>query len=396
MPSGEMLLVLRVTTDPATGACYSMMAARNMPGDHKVWEVRAHELHKKPCKDPAFTAFTVNREGSEVITVGGGTSSGTESWKRWCTATGELLATGPRHDMTDGCECHPDTATSLCPKLAHVVSVTAVAFSPKGSFFATGDRFGLVITWNAATGGGLVQMHNIHASYWVDIVSISSDEELLASGSQEKVFLWAAGTGLLLRAFDLDPAFSSLTSMCFPPINPDHIVIHHGSSYETRNAKTGELIRAQHAYGFAALSPDGRTMATTDKLDRQPPTWDSNNQLVRLIDTDTGVDRARLELDGPREFGKVAFSPKGDQFIALVSGDAAGHSYRVYDSSTGAVLRRYKLTGRMEECTIAWTPNKIWATERNTAFAMGYHERLGVQSWIIKLDKEVIRLILDQ
>jgi WD40 repeat protein len=399
MPSGEMLLVLRVTTDPATGACYSMMAARNMPGDHKVWEVRAHELHKKPCMDPAFTAFTVNREGSEVITVGGGTSMDT-NWKMWNTATGDLLATGPCHDMTDGCECIDlDTITSLCPKFAHVVAVTAVVFSPKENCFATGDRCGGLITWNTTTGHPMLRMRNVNSNDWVDIVSYSSDGKKLASGSIKNVCLWDVETGGFLRVFRMGLNIR-LSSMHFsaPPIDPDHLVIHHGSSYETWIAETGVLVRIQYGpYRFVVLSPDGRIMATTARLVRQPPTPDENTQLVRLIDTDTGQDRAQLRLQGPKSrFGKVAFSPNSKRIAALVSDDAAGHSCRVYDSSTGAALHKLLLTGRMEEYTIAWTNNIVWERQRNTAFAMGYHDRLGVESWLTKLDKEVIRLILDQ
>ncbi|KAJ1466242.1 quinon protein alcohol dehydrogenase-like superfamily [Baffinella frigidus] len=379
------------------GGVSGTMEARNMEGFHEQWTVQAHELQKKPEKDPIFTAFTVNLEGSLVITVGGGGCMDT-NWKKWNTATGNLLMTGPRHDRTDGCDCSDQTDTSLWPKVAHVVSVTAVVFSPKENCFATGDRFGAVITWNTTTGRPMLRMRNANSNGWVDALSYSSNGKKLASGSTQSVCLWDAETGVFLRVFRMNPN-TLLTSLHFsvPPIDPDHLVIHHGSSYETWIAETAVLVRTQHAYRFVVLSPDGRTMATTDRLARQPPTLDENTQLVRLIDTDTGQDRTQLRLEGPgRRFGKVAFSPDSKRVAALVSQDASEHSCRVYDSSTGAELHKIILTGRMDEFTMTWSHNIVWETQRNTAFAMGYHERLGVNSWIIKLDPGVIRMILDQ
>ena len=66
---------------------------------------------------------------------------------------------------------------------------------------------------------------------------------------------------------------------------------------------------------------------------------------------------------------------------------------RVWDASTGALLRTIKLDAVVY--SVSWGRDWVLDTQKATAFAMGHHPRLGAGSRLQVLDTEMVRMILD-
>jgi len=67
----------------------------------------------------------------------------------------------------------------------------------------------------------------------------------------------------------------------------------------------------------------------------------------------------------------------------------------VWDSSTGALLRTIAL-GRVVVTSVSWGRDWVQDTQKEVAFAMGQHPRLGELSRVLALDAGVVRMILDR
>jgi WD40 repeat protein len=351
------------------------------------WSVQAHHIPQMPDIRQTFMAVAADRRGSAVVSIGGDDTS----WKMWDTTTGNLSMTGAAHDFTGICDCTDQIVSSMCPKLAHVGSLSAVVFSQLGYRFATGDRFGVVITWDATTGEALLMMSNESNTAVCSMLSFSSDGEKMASGSVDRrVFVWDTTTGGLLRTFG--PSNWPMTSLHFlpPPANPDLLVVHKTYTYSVWNTESGGVMDTRDAYDFLVISPDGRTYATHPRAHLLIP----NRAVVRLINPDTGVDRARLELHGSRVFGKVAFSPDSSKIATLICTPGLMHSCRVWSSSTGTLTKIIHLAGPQNNYSMLWSRSFPRETQRAMAFAMGNNPRLGIGSRVLALDPGVVQMII--
>src|SRR5205085_10842928 len=103
--------------------------------------------------------------------------------------------------------------------------------------------------------------------------------------------------------------------------------------WETASGTKTRQFRAHSNTVIAlALSPDGRTLATSSN------SHIAGDHAVRLWDTNTG--KPLLEQPGPRQgIARVLFSPDGRR-VATVSWEGAGH---LWEAATGKLLQQWKM-----------------------------------------------------
>jgi WD40 repeat protein len=130
---------------------------------------------------------------------------------------------------------------------------------------------------------------------------------------------------------------------------------------------------------FAEFSPDGRTIATVIPFGARE---------VLLVDVETGIERLRLH--GNDVVCSAKFVDNGSK-LAASSYDGVCN---VWDSSTGALLRTFHVGARI--CSMACGRDWVRDTQTGVAFTMGHHPRLGVESPVLGLDEELLRMILDR
>jgi WD40 repeat protein len=114
----------------------------------------------------------------------------------------------------------------------------------------------------------------------------------------------------------------------------------------------------------------------------------NSEQDLLLVDAQTGNSLLRLE-DHTRSVSVAAFSVDGSK---LASGSRDG-TCKVWDSSTGALLRT--IDGFGGEMSMAWGRDFVRDIETRVTFSMGHHQRLGARSHVMRLDEELLRMILD-
>jgi len=332
--------------------------------------------------NPASSTFikvAMSPDGRFVASV----SNSEENWKLWDTASGTAWMTGAKHDGTGACVCGVakrmgEEADGGCPLQAHTDGVWAVAFSPCGQFFATGSEDRAAILWNAQTGYAEHVMHG-HIGI-VDSLAISAGGGKVACGTYNgsildaSILLWDAKTGTLLRAIGARPSTNDLH---FSPTQSSRLVSEGGSLLEY-DVDTGQLYRTSPGRMFCQFSPDGRTIATT----RNPGLH------VVLLDAESG--EVRLTLVGHQSYvRRISWSPDGSKLASGSEDDTC----KVWDSSTGALLRTIQLEG--ECCSLSWGRDWVQETQRAMAFAMGHHPQLGGGSLVLELEEGVVRMIAD-
>jgi WD40 repeat protein len=182
---------------------------------------------------------------------------------------------------------------------------------PKGSTRYT-DAQMLLKQCAAGVNWQNVQVHDLRGhSDFVWAVAISSNGQILASGSQDKTIkLWQLPTGKLLRT--LSGHAKPILSVA---ISPDGRTLASGSVDNTVKlweTDTGKLLHTlpghTESIRSVAFSPDGRTLASSS--------WDNT---IKLWETNTG--KLRQTLSGHTDgVYSVTFSPDG-RTLASASGD---------------------------------------------------------------------------
>ncbi|RYP25336.1 hypothetical protein DL767_008431 [Monosporascus sp. MG133] len=177
--------------------------------------------------------------------------------------------------------------------------VNSVAFSPDGSWLASGSRDCTIKVWDAATGACLSTLKG-HGKL-VASVAFSPDGSRLASGSRDRtVKVWDAATGACLSTFK------------------GH----------------GDLVAS------VAFSPDGSRLASGS--------WDDT---VKVWDAATGACLSTFDGHGSL-VTSVAFSPDGSR-VASGSGD---RTVKVWDAATGACLSTFEGYGGLV-ASVAFSPD---------------------------------------
>jgi len=336
------------------------------------------------CPDQPFNRHSVamSPDGRFVASV----SATEENWKLWNTASGTAWMTGAKHDGTGACVCgvartRGEEVDEGCPLQAHTDGVCVVAFSPCRHFFATGGRDRAVMLWNAQTGNAehVMQGH----TRFVSALAFSAGGGKVASASGDwSILLWDSKTGTLLRT--IDTHHNLVQNLHFSPTNSSRLVsVDVGERVKQWDVDSGQLCKTFVGMGFCQFSPDGRTIATAGN------SGDQGDREVRLLDAESGELRLRL-VGHQTRVRCVSWSPDGRK---LASGSGSDDTCKVWDSSTGALLRTIQLEG---PCScLSWGRDWVQDTQRAMAFAMGHHPRLGGGSRVLELEVGVVRMIVD-
>ncbi len=185
---------------------------------------------------------------------------------------------------------------------SHKARVTAVAFSPDGQRFATGDRDGVIFVWDAETGGLVAGPFEAHTDA-VTAIGFDPDGQYLVSAAYDRrVLLWNIDNG--------GAAASSESEVL--PSNEDSVL--------SLVFVLGGSLRG----AFLTGTEDGRV-----------DLWTGSPQ--------AGWSRRAL-LDRTQQIKTVATSPDGMKFAA--AGDA-GVIY-VWDASDLSTLHELKVGGSMK------------------------------------------------
>ena len=241
----------------------------------------------------------------------------------------------------------------------------SVAFSPDGLIIAAGSENGIIVLWNADS-GGLFRTIRGHTGY-INSVAFSHVGRTLASASDDgTVKLWNATNGSLIRT--LKGHSSSVEGVAFSPDGRTLASAGDDCTAKLWNATNGSLIRTLKGHsGYVksvAFSPDGRTFASASD-DRTVRLWDvsngtlirtlvghtnyvecvvfspdgrtlasaSHDRTVRLWDASSGTLSRTLQEN--YSVNDIAFSPDG-RILASVSDDS---TFRLWDASNGTLFR---------------------------------------------------------
>ena len=280
-----------------------------------VWDVHTEKrLHKLTGHTGSIYTLAISSKGRVVA----GGQKGDTTLRMWDTRTGDLLKTFKEHTDT----------------------VRTLAFSPNGDTLASASSDSTLRLWNPETGQQKkVLMEHID---WGSDAAFSPDGEWIASVSgDDKIHLWDRNTGHLLRTLtghtgavttvDVSPDGRYLASIARFPDN----------TLRFWNPETGELLKTisdHKGVNACAFSPDGQTLASTDR-----------DATVQLWDVETGNLLKTFTGNG-QEFRAVAFSPDG-QLLATGGWISAIH---LWDVQTGRLLKTLPEKYGVE--TLAFSP----------------------------------------
>lgn len=219
-----------------------------------------------------------------------------------------------------------DTGKAIHHAAGHEQEVRAVAFAPDGkTVFSVAGEWGTLQRWEARTGKERVGFGGLRDGVYA--VACSPDGRTLAVGTGSHdgtIWLLDSATGKHLGKLVIPKGY--VTSVAF---SADGKTLASKYQGETRlwNLATRQLLRTlqggQLELTDAALSPDGRTIASGDQ----------DQGMIRVRDVATGNDLLKLEAHRPGVHA-VAFSPDGK---TLASG-GLDQTVRLWDLATGKQL----------------------------------------------------------
>ena len=331
--------------------------------------------------------------GALVVSV----SSSEYCWKLWDVESGELVRTGERHNATGTCRCKFGTTgwsyLPACPVNAHLLGkVDTLQFSPSGEIFATGGK-GVTFLWEVRTGGvHMVLRQGARAS------SFSSDGTKLATARSGEgsswIDVWEVLTGNALASIDMGRC--DLFLLHFHPTEPcilsgdgrgvGCIISGDGMGVKSSDIGTGAITLPRPDYGLAAITPDGRTVATVYRGLRNVVRMSRWNQEATL--------RSALHSTGHREPISCFVFSWDSQRLATCSMDGCCNIL-ARDGLEWAKLTTIRSI-QLDAGINSVSSGRDWVKVRNRrlAFAMGHVELPGNTSEVLKLDAEIIKMIL--
>jgi WD40 repeat protein len=320
-----------------------------------------------------------------------------DNWTLYEASTGDPITSGAIHDGNGQCICRTVKDRFIpvvtCPTQVHRerAGVYSVAFSPSGETLATGSGNGSVIISVALT-GETVHLLRGHTER-TTTVTFSSDGERLASGSDDySIRIWDTATGGCLKRLE-NAQRSAGSWMQFSPVPNSRLLLRGEITTGLKLWDTDtEELKWVTPYGstHGAFSPDGHTIATRD-------TWlRPGNEVLLLLDSMTGATLHTLR-HGMSETDSAVFSPDSSEVMATHLNNMSTR----WNSQTGALIHAiFKMPRGIR--SMAWggdweqdQKNIAFTKQKNVAFAMGHHPRLGAGSRVQGLDEGLVRMILD-
>jgi WD40 repeat protein len=198
------------------------------------------------------------------------------------------------------------TGNELARMEGHASLIAGLAFSPDGARIITTSqdwsddaRDNTARVWDATTGREIARMRGHNEA--IESVQFAGDgRRVLTTSDDRTTRIWDADTGAeLLRV-----------GRCRTCSSPDGA------------AAGGTIVGLGEYTGFAAFSPDGQRFATVGSFYDQT---DGRSDSLCVRDSMTGAEVTRAV--GSRNFGRVAFSPSGEQIACGLGG--------IWDSGTG-------------------------------------------------------------
>ncbi len=278
----------------------------------QVWNLSKRALVRSlPGNKEGVNAIAITPDGLTLVSAGGSAKPNTDKTIRITNLlTGKVIRT-----LT-----------------GHTLGITSLSISPDGETLVSGSYDKTIKLWNLKT-GQLINTLTGHGA-WVRAVAISPDGKTLASGggavdtnTDTSIRVWDLRSGKQIRSIT-----ANTNPVNFIGFTPDGQTIVSGdeTAVKSWNVSNGELINtilAPSAEGIKAIaiSPDGRTVATTS-LDASVRLWNlASGKLVRTLVP--AANNQNLDRIYP---SSVRFSPDG-KTIAIGHGGGAYNSQFVID-----------------------------------------------------------------
>ncbi|MBI3407914.1 MAG: SEL1-like repeat protein [Planctomycetes bacterium] len=202
--------------------------------------------------------------------------------------------------------------------------IYSIAVSEDGKRLASGNADSSVHLWDPASGELVCKLREPVKEYSAFGVAFSPDSRIVAVGAGTRVTLFDVKTGKELSSLGND-VLGEITALIFAP---DGKRVYTGSTdgvLRQWDLSTGrELCRfvtsARHPIISAALTGDGRMLASADEVRSSIVLWDTvTGRRIRQVELPRGLPYA------------VAFSPDGKTFAAAGGGPAIA----LWDTATG-------------------------------------------------------------
>jgi len=324
-------------------------------------------------------------------------SSSEYCWKLWDVESGVLVRTGECHNATGRCRCKFGTTgwsyLPACPVNAHLLGkVDTLQFSPTGKIFATGGT-GVTFLWEVKTGGlHMVLRQGARAS------SFSSDGTKLATARSGEgsawIDVWEVLTGNALASIDMGRF--DLFLLQFHPTEPCILsgdgrgvgctISGDGMGVKSSDIGTGEDALLQPDYALAAITPDGRTVATVYRTLRNVVRISRWNQEATLW--------SALHATGHNEpISCFVFSTDSQRLVTCSMDGCCNILSRNGLEWVESTIRSIQLDAGIHSVS----SGRDWVKVRNRrlAFAMGQVEvQGGNTSRVLMLDVEITEMIL--
>jgi WD40 repeat protein len=278
----------------------------------QVWNLSKRVLVRSlPGHKDGVNSVAITPDGLTLVSAGGSTKPDSDK-----TIRVTLLKTGKvTHTLT-----------------SHTQGITSLSISPDGQTLASGSYDKTIKLWNLKT-GQLINTLTGHGA-WVRAVAFSPDGQTIVSGggaltenTDTNIRVWDYSSGKQIRNIA-----ANNNPVSFISFTPDGKTIVSGSETGIKvwNANSGELVNSINAPSpegikAIAISPDGRTLATTS-LDASVRLWNlADGKLARTLKS--AANNQNLDRPYP---SSVRFSPDG-KTIAIGHGGGARESKFLID-----------------------------------------------------------------
>ncbi len=224
----------------------------------------------------------------------------------------------------------------------HKFEVTAVAYSPDGKWFFTGDSNGRGILWNAET---LEEAHRLqsHTGKITSAVFLPDSVRLVTASNDKTVAQWEVASGRELPALVLRHP-GSVVSLALVPGARQALTSCSDETVRLWDLDKAQVVRTlpvAEETNSVAVSSDGTRALTVNSEARTVRLWELDS--AREILAPQGTDKLGAFLDLKRTRGLLwtaAFSPDSDLILTVGGSDA-----RLWDVQKGAERMSFSPNG---------------------------------------------------